>query len=135
MVQGGHAANALPQSVTANVNCRIFPGTTRAQARDIIKGVIGDERISVELTDDGSLGSPESPLRDDVIAAMTKAVHERVPGPRGGPVDERGGERFDVFPRARHSGLRGRGDLHARRTTISRTGSTSACRWRRSIRA
>ena len=80
MVNGGHAANALPQSVTANVNCRIFPGTTRAQARDIIKGVIADERISVELTDDGSLESPESPLREDVMAAIAKAVHERVPG-------------------------------------------------------
>src|SRR6185436_3364510 len=26
MLRGGHAQNALPQSATANVNCRIFPG-------------------------------------------------------------------------------------------------------------
>ena len=26
MLEGGHAENALPQSATANVNCRIFPG-------------------------------------------------------------------------------------------------------------
>ena len=80
MVQGGHAANALPQSVTANVNCRIFPGTTRAEARAIIQRLVDDDRVSVELTDDGSLEAPESPLRDDVMAAVAKAVHERVPG-------------------------------------------------------
>ena len=26
MIKGGHALNALPQSVTADINCRIFPG-------------------------------------------------------------------------------------------------------------
>ncbi|WEK47519.1 MAG: M20/M25/M40 family metallo-hydrolase [Candidatus Andeanibacterium colombiense] len=80
MVNGGHAANALPQSVTANINCRIFPGTTRLQARDIIAGVIGDDHIKVELTDDGSLEAPESPLRDDVMKAIGTAVHQRIPG-------------------------------------------------------
>ncbi len=80
MISGGHAANALPQSVTANVNCRIFPGTSRMQALEMLKGVIGDDRVTLELTDDGSIESPESPLRDDVMAAVTKAVHERAPG-------------------------------------------------------
>ncbi|MBX9897806.1 MAG: M20/M25/M40 family metallo-hydrolase, partial [Qipengyuania sp.] len=28
MIEGGHAVNALPQRVEANVNCRIFPGHT-----------------------------------------------------------------------------------------------------------
>ena len=79
MVNGGHAANALPQSITANINCGIFPGTTRMQARDMIEKIVADPRIKVELTDDGSLESPESPLRDDVLKAVNKAVHERYP--------------------------------------------------------
>ncbi|MCB5424037.1 M20/M25/M40 family metallo-hydrolase [Altererythrobacter sp. CC-YST694] len=80
MVNGGHAANALPQSVTANINCRIFPGTSRAQAGEILKQVIGDPRVTLEMMDDGSIESPESPLRKDVMDAVSKAVHERVPG-------------------------------------------------------
>jgi hypothetical protein len=31
MVSGGHAANALPQRATANINCRIFPGHARSR--------------------------------------------------------------------------------------------------------
>ena len=80
MVNGGHAANALPQSVTANINCRIFPGTSRAQAGEILKKLIDDPRVTLEMMDDGSIESPESPLRKDVMDAVAKAVHERVPG-------------------------------------------------------
>ena len=34
MLDGGHATNALPQRATANINCRIFPGTTTQQVHD-----------------------------------------------------------------------------------------------------
>ena len=35
MLRGGHAKNALPQSATANINCRIFPGVAdRPGAQD-----------------------------------------------------------------------------------------------------
>jgi len=80
MVDGGHAPNALPQSVSANVNCRIFPGTSRAQTLEELRRVIGDDSIKLEIIEDGSLEAPESPLRPDVMAAVTKAVHERAPG-------------------------------------------------------
>ncbi len=80
MVNGGHAANALPQSVTANINCRIFPGTSRVQAGEILKKLIDDPRVTLEMMDDGSIESPESPLRKDMMDAVAKAVHERVPG-------------------------------------------------------
>lgn len=80
MVNGGHAPNALPQSVTANVNCRIFPGTSRAQTLEELRRIIGDDSIKLEIIEDGSLEAPESPLRPDVMAAVKKAVHERAPG-------------------------------------------------------
>ena len=35
MLTGGHADNALPQSATATVNCRIFPGTSVDEVRDV----------------------------------------------------------------------------------------------------
>ena len=33
MLDGGHATNALPQRAGANVNCRIFPGTSAEEVR------------------------------------------------------------------------------------------------------
>lgn len=80
MVEGGHARNALPQSVTANVNCRIFPGTTRAQVKARLEEVIADPKITVTFRDNGTLESIESPLRKEVMSAIGKAVHQRAPG-------------------------------------------------------
>ena len=80
MIEGGHAPNALPQSVTANVNCRIFPGTTREQVRKQLATVIANPEITIEFIDNGTLDSIESPLRKDVMGAIDKAVHERAPG-------------------------------------------------------
>lgn len=80
LVNGGHAPNALPQSVTANVNCRIFPGTTRAQIQARLEDIIADPKITVTFRDNGTLESIESPLQKDVMSAIGKAVHQRAPG-------------------------------------------------------
>ena len=78
MLAGGHADNALPQSATATVNCRIFPGTRVAEVRDTLQQVAGG-KIEVKLHGDSYEGPP-SPLRDDVTAAVTKAVRASYPG-------------------------------------------------------
>ncbi len=78
MLAGGHADNALPQSATATVNCRIFPGTRVAEVRDTLQQVAGD-KIEVKVHGDSYEGPP-SPLRDDVTAAVTRAVHASYPG-------------------------------------------------------
>jgi acetylornithine deacetylase/succinyl-diaminopimelate desuccinylase-like protein len=80
MVGGGHAPNALPQKASATVNCRIFPGTPSEEVRKTLVQVIGDPTVTVTRLDDGSIDSPPSPMRPDVIAAVTKAVHARYPG-------------------------------------------------------
>ena len=80
MINGGHATNALPQKVTANVNCRIFPGTPSEEVRKTIVKVIADAGATVTRENDGSIDAPASPLRADVLAAVTKAVHARYPG-------------------------------------------------------
>lgn len=80
MITGGHATNALPQKATATVNCRIFPGTPSESVRQTLEQVLADKTIAVTRQDDGSIDSPASPLRADVIAAVTKAVHARFPG-------------------------------------------------------
>ncbi len=80
MIDGGHAPNALPQKVTANVNCRIFPGTSSEAVRATLVKVIADPAAKVTRQNDGSIDAPASPLRPDVLAAVTKAVHARFPG-------------------------------------------------------
>jgi carboxypeptidase PM20D1 len=80
MLSGGHAPNALPQKASATVNCRIFPGTSSESVRETLQQVVGDASVSVKRTDDGSIDSPASPLRPDVMKAVQKAVHARFPG-------------------------------------------------------
>jgi carboxypeptidase PM20D1 len=80
MINGGHATNALPQKVSANVNCRIFPGTPSEEIRQTIIKVIADPGATVTRANDGAIDSGASPLRADVLAAVTKAVHARYPG-------------------------------------------------------
>lgn len=80
LVSGGHASNALPQRASANVNCRIFPGTPSASVLQVLKDVVADPSIKVTRNDDGSIDSPPSPLRPDVVKAVTRAVHAVHPG-------------------------------------------------------
>ncbi|WP_372785377.1 M20/M25/M40 family metallo-hydrolase [Phenylobacterium sp.] len=80
MINGGHATNALPQKVTANVNCRIFPGTPSDEVRQTLVKVLADPQAKVERQNDGAIDAGPSPLRADVLAAVTKAVHARYPG-------------------------------------------------------
>ena len=47
MLSGGHAENALPQSATATINCRIFPGTSAAEVQAILQQAVGPK---VEVT-------------------------------------------------------------------------------------
>ena len=78
MLTGGHADNALPQSATATVNCRIFPGTSAAEVRDTLQQVVGD-KIEVKVLGEPH-SSPPSPMRSDVMAAVTRAVRASHPG-------------------------------------------------------
>ena len=74
MLKGGHADNALPQSAEATVNCRIMPGVEPKDVQAELQQTVGP---NVEVKPDPAyLGfpTPSSPLRPDVLAAVTKAV-------------------------------------------------------------
>lgn len=79
-LEGGHAPNALPQKAVANINCRIFPGTPVAEVQKTLTEVAADPAVKVTLPGSGSVASDASPLRKDVMAAVTKAVHANYPG-------------------------------------------------------
>lgn len=80
MLNGGHALNALPQRASVNINCRIFPGTSVDSVRDTLVKVIDDKSASVTRVSTPPVPNAASPLRPDVIAAVTAAVHQRFPG-------------------------------------------------------
>jgi len=79
MVTAGHAPNALPQRATANVNCRIFPGTSFAQVNATLTKVIDDPQAKVVTLDAGSVATDASPLRPDLMKIVGDAIHARYP--------------------------------------------------------
>lgn len=79
MLSGGHAPNALPQRATANVNCRIFPGVSVESVRQELARVIADDTLKVTLPDADTPFADASPLRPDLVKAVTKAVKSRYP--------------------------------------------------------
>lgn len=90
MLEAGHAENALPQSATATVNCRIFPGEGAAATEAKLKQAIGNDNISFKLITNVT-ESPESELRDDVKAALRTSLDQRYPGLTILPYMESGG--------------------------------------------
>jgi acetylornithine deacetylase/succinyl-diaminopimelate desuccinylase-like protein len=78
MLSGGHAENALPQTATATVNCRIFPGVAVSEVQAELQAIAGDG-IEIALLAPAN-SSDASPLRADVMSAVTRAVRARYPG-------------------------------------------------------
>ncbi|WP_420635027.1 M20/M25/M40 family metallo-hydrolase [Candidatus Palauibacter sp.] len=79
MLGGGHAENALPQTATATVNCRIFPGVSVAEVEATLREVVSDERVEIRVRGIPT-ASAASELRDDVLSAVAAAVESRYPG-------------------------------------------------------
>jgi acetylornithine deacetylase/succinyl-diaminopimelate desuccinylase-like protein len=98
MLKGGHADNALPQSATATVNCRIFPGVQPKDVQAELQAMAGPK---VEIVPDPNfigVPTPASPLRPDVLAAVTAAVqHFHGPAMRVYPVMSTGASDGSFF--------------------------------------
>jgi acetylornithine deacetylase/succinyl-diaminopimelate desuccinylase-like protein len=75
MINGGHALNALPQRVTANINCRIFPGHSRAQIMAELQEAAADPAVQLKDVSQGSVATDASPIRPDLVGAVTRAIH------------------------------------------------------------
>jgi acetylornithine deacetylase/succinyl-diaminopimelate desuccinylase-like protein len=55
---GGHANNALPQSASAVVNCRMMPGDSAQQVQTTLGTVLADPRISVTVLNNTGAAPP-----------------------------------------------------------------------------
>lgn len=80
MISGGHAINALPQRVTANINCRIFPGHKPDDIMAELARVAADPVVRFKNVTEGSVPNDASPMRADFTAAVTKAMGIINPG-------------------------------------------------------
>jgi acetylornithine deacetylase/succinyl-diaminopimelate desuccinylase-like protein len=74
---GGHAYNALPQSASANVNCRIVPTQTPQEVRELLSRVVGD--TGVHITETVKIreksGAAPSPLTAELMEPITDITH------------------------------------------------------------
>ena len=80
VIDGGHAVNALPQKVGANVNCRIFPGHTPAEIKDELTKVIGNPDIAIELARKDKPLAKMPALDPAIIGPMEKLSAKYFPG-------------------------------------------------------
>lgn len=80
MIDGGHAANALPQRAGANVNCRIFPGHTPEEIRIALQQVVNNPAIAITFADSPETTSPPPPLSRDILGPIETVTQEMWPG-------------------------------------------------------
>ncbi len=78
----GHANNALPQTATANVNCRIAPTSTSSQVKAVLERVIADSAVKVAGSradrTDGAPGAINATLLH-VTTQLTNSMFGGVP--------------------------------------------------------
>jgi acetylornithine deacetylase/succinyl-diaminopimelate desuccinylase-like protein len=79
MVNAGHAENALPQSATAVVNCRILPGEDPDKIKELLINVLADKQISVTPIRPAKR-SPPSPMNPEVIGPVERITQQMWPG-------------------------------------------------------
>jgi acetylornithine deacetylase/succinyl-diaminopimelate desuccinylase-like protein len=98
-LSAGHANNALPQSATANVNCRILPSHTQEQTRQQLIQIFNDPKVNVSYVNDArevvdvapdSKGLPPTELQPEVMQPLAKLVAQMWPGVPVIPVMETG---------------------------------------------
>jgi acetylornithine deacetylase/succinyl-diaminopimelate desuccinylase-like protein len=78
-LEGGHAKNALPQLAAANVNCRVLPDDAIDYVTSTLKRVIADSAVVVTV-DGTPQKAPASPMRDDLMAAVSSVTTSLWPG-------------------------------------------------------
>lgn len=79
MLDGGHAANALPQRARATVNCRILPDESADAVRATLERVVADTGVKVTFLRPAQ-DSPPSPLTADLLRTFEQTTAEMWPG-------------------------------------------------------
>ncbi len=75
MLSGGHARNALPQTATANINCRMAPGHDPADVRAGLLNAAGDTGVTLSRAPTMEHAAP-SPLSAEVMGPIEKVTRD-----------------------------------------------------------
>lgn len=79
MMTAGHAENALPQSASATVNCRLLPVDNPADVQQTLRRVLADPAITITEMAPAKLGNYK-PLNPEMMTAVTAATSKHWPG-------------------------------------------------------
>ncbi len=80
LLDGGHAENALPQRAGANINCRMFPGSTMEDTKAKLEAAIGDPGVKLIPLEPIRAKPTPPPLDPKVIGPMEKVAAKYFPG-------------------------------------------------------
>lgn len=108
-LEGGIAANALPQRARATINCRVLPGESVPEVQRTLARLLADDRISITPTHEPVTSAP-SPLARDILAPIEQIAAEFWPGAPVVPVMSTGATdgsflRNAGIPTYGHSGM------------------------------
>jgi acetylornithine deacetylase/succinyl-diaminopimelate desuccinylase-like protein len=84
-LEGGHAMNALPQLAAAMVNCRVLPEDSPDYVLASLKKVVADDQVAITSILPMA-GGPASPMRPDILAAVTSTTQKIWPGVQTVPI-------------------------------------------------
>jgi uncharacterized protein (DUF885 family)/acetylornithine deacetylase/succinyl-diaminopimelate desuccinylase-like protein len=79
-ISGGHAPNALPQSVRANVNCRVLPGEALPDVQKELERIIADDSIHVSASGEAGIQAPAPPLSAQIMDPVRQVAGTLWPG-------------------------------------------------------
>jgi acetylornithine deacetylase/succinyl-diaminopimelate desuccinylase-like protein len=81
MLEAGHATNALPQRARANINCRIFPGTSVAEVQAKLTELVADPEIKVSaLGARSEVTKAPPPLTPEIMKPIQTMAAKLWPG-------------------------------------------------------
>src|SRR6185436_13312238 len=78
-IAGGHAENALPQRVSATLQCRVIPGEPLDGIAEQVRAAIGDPALEITVRTPGAPG-PESPPSPAILGKVEKIAGDMWPG-------------------------------------------------------
>ena len=70
---GGHAENALPQTASATINCRMLPGTAADSVAATLRRVVSDTAVALSVVTP-AIPSPASPLTPQIMEPVERVT-------------------------------------------------------------
>ena len=78
ILRGGHVENALPETATVTVQCRVFPGIDVDEVESRLATTLGNPDLEIKRTWDPTTSLP-SPIRGDVLELVQAAYNPLYP--------------------------------------------------------